>query len=332
MARTTNPEEETRIAFQRAVEHTRTLSPATFDQWFGGIQLDDLTDGVLSLRAQNEFVLDWVKANFLPTLTDKLRELTGWSVQVVWTIDPNLTSPVASRPQMPPVRPRPILVRPSTPPPAPPEPERRRPAATPDELNPKHTFATFVVGPSNQLAHAAAVAAAGGGGRRYNPLFICGGTGLGKTHLMHAIAHRVHDGAAERRASSTCPRSVSRTTSSRRSSTIAWTTSARSYRTQCDVLLVDDIQFLAGPRADAGGVLPHVQRAPHGGPADRGDERQVPAAPRAHGGAAGVALLVGARGGHPGAGARDARRHRAEQGRARGRRPARRRGRSTSRR
>ena len=59
-------------------------------------------------------------------------------------------------------------------------------------MNPKHTFANFVVGPSNQLAHAAAVAAAGGAGRRYNPLIICGGTGLGKTHLVHAIAHRVH--------------------------------------------------------------------------------------------------------------------------------------------
>ena len=103
--------EDARTVFDRAVEHTRALSPATFDQWFGGVQLDDLTDGVLSLRVQNEFVLEWVKQNFLPTLTERIRELTGWSVQVAWTLDQNLTAPIASRPQVPPVRPRPLVVR-----------------------------------------------------------------------------------------------------------------------------------------------------------------------------------------------------------------------------
>src|SRR3954468_22972974 len=101
----TNPRHEARVIFDRAVEHTRVLSPATFDQWFGGVQFDDLTDGVLSLRVQNEFVLEWVKLNFLPTLTDKIRELTGWSVQVAWTVDQNLASPIAGYVQVPPVRP-----------------------------------------------------------------------------------------------------------------------------------------------------------------------------------------------------------------------------------
>src|SRR5262249_28780032 len=108
----TNLRDEARAIFDRAVEHTRGLSPATFDQWFGGVQFDDLTDGVLSLRVQNEFVLDWVKANYLPTLSDKIRELTGWSVQVAWTVDQNLDAPIGSLPQMPPVRPRPITANP----------------------------------------------------------------------------------------------------------------------------------------------------------------------------------------------------------------------------
>ena len=238
------------------MEHTRALSPATFDQWFGGVQFDDLTDGVLSLRAQNEFVLDWVKCNFLPVLTDKIRELSGWSVQVAWTLDQNLSAPLAAHTQSPPVRPRPIVVRASSPPPLPVEragrelgtatqPAVRRVASPPDDINPKHTFASFVVGPSNQLAHAAAIAAAGGGERRYNPLFICGGTGLGKTHLMHAIAHRVH---GERPGARINYVSAERFTNE-------FITSIQHhkmddfrarYRQSCDVLLVDDIQFLAG--------------------------------------------------------------------------------------
>jgi chromosomal replication initiator protein len=277
----TKPRDDARAVFDRAVEHTRALSPATFDQWFGGVQFDDLTDGVLTLRVQNEFVMDWVKANFLPTLADKIRQETGWSVQVAWTIDPNLTAPISAHPPVPPVRPRPIVVRPSsqagslrepsTPPPPPvammeesgelppasdpviaaapsstqARPQLRRVSPPPDDINPKHTFASFVVGPSNQLAHAAAIAAAGGGGRRYNPLFICGGTGLGKTHLMHAIAHRVHE---ERPSARIIYVSAERFTND-------FITSIQHhkmdefrarYRQSCDVLLVDDIQFLAG--------------------------------------------------------------------------------------
>ncbi|MDC3953583.1 chromosomal replication initiator protein DnaA [Polyangium jinanense] len=259
----TTSRDESRAIFERAIEHTRGLSPATFDQWFGGVQFDDLTDGVLSLRVQNEFVLEWVKTNFLPTITDKIRELTGWSVQVAWTIDQHLEAPIANVPQMPPVRPRSLVVRPSTNPPTAPAPaspsapvaaEPRPPApapapqrrpALPDDLNPKHTFATFVVGPSNQLAHAAAIAAAGGGGRRYNPLFICGGTGLGKTHLVHAIAHRVLD---ERPGARIIYVSAERFTND-------FITAIQhhrmddfraKYRVHCDLLLVDDIQFLAG--------------------------------------------------------------------------------------
>jgi chromosomal replication initiator protein len=246
--------EQAKAAFFQAVEHTRALSPATFDQWFAGVQFDDLTDGVLSLRVQNEFVQEWIKGNFLPTLTARLRELTGWSVQIAWTIDSKLTSPISQGTSAPPIRPRTLSLRPSTRPAEPtdevhddePAPASRRSRPQPPEgLNPRQTFASFVVGPSNQLAHAAAIAAAGGGGRRYNPLFICGGTGLGKTHLMHAIAHRVYE---ERPSARILYVSAERFTNE-------FITAIQHhkmdefrarYRSTCDVLLVDDIQFLAG--------------------------------------------------------------------------------------
>jgi chromosomal replication initiator protein len=294
-----------RDVFDRAVDRTRRRSPATFDQWFGGVQFDDLTDGVLSLRAQNEFVLEWVRTNYLPELCAAIREETGWSVEVRWTVDPHLREPVGSIAPLAPVRPRRVSVRTS---------ERPEPLedgasgagraggghlepgstgagssgagssgagstgagssgagssgagstgagssgagssgagsvggaqTTLDELNPKQTFAHFIVGPSDQLAHAAAVAAAGGGGRRYNPLFLCGGTGLGKTHLMHAIAHRV---LSERPDARILYVSAERFTNDfiKAIQHHKMDQFRARYRSTCDLLLVDDIQFLAG--------------------------------------------------------------------------------------
>src|SRR5262249_11313281 len=152
--------------------------PTTFDRWFSSVQFDGLTDGVLQLRAQNAFVRDFVTTHYLPVLKEKIRERTGLAVDVAWSIDADLATPVAEKP----------LDRPSVPPPSVSQSEDRisipAPPVTPQPvagLNPKYLFANFVVGASNELAHAAALAAAGAGSvRRYNPLFICGGTGLGK--------------------------------------------------------------------------------------------------------------------------------------------------------
>jgi chromosomal replication initiator protein len=252
--------EERHGGWEAAVAFTRDRSPASFDQWFSGVQFDGLTDGVLSLRARDEFVRQWVEDYFLPTITDRLRELTGLSIQVRWSIDGALERPVADRPSsFPPVRPRPLSVRPASTPPGDPSGESGVHRITPqgpaprvfgvaapiEGLNPKYTFANFVVGPSNQLAHAASMAAAGGGGRRHNPLFICGGTGLGKTHLVHAIAYRVREERPEARivyisAEKFVNEFVQALTDQRMHDFRA------RYRDKCDLLLVDDIHFLAG--------------------------------------------------------------------------------------
>ncbi len=229
-----------------AIAFTRERSPASFDQWFSGIQFDGLTDGVLGLRARDEFVREWVDQHFLPTITDFIRSKTGWSVQVAWTVGGQVERPVASHPSVPPVRPRPLIVREDDEEPAP---RTRRPSVAPapppiEGLNPKYTFVNFVVGPSNQLAHAASIAAAGGGGPRHNPLFLCGGTGLGKTHLVHAVAHRVREERPDARilyisAEKFINDFVQALQDNRMNEFRA------RYRERCDLLLVDDIQFLA---------------------------------------------------------------------------------------
>jgi chromosomal replication initiator protein len=244
---------ETERLWIEAIAFTRERSPASFDQWFSGIQFDGLIDGVLSLRARDEFVRQWVEDYFLPTVVEHLRAQTQLSIQIRWIIDGALDHPVASRPaSFPPVRPRPLSVRPGA------DdgesgvhavvPEVPRPVAVAppiEGLNGKYTFANFVVGPSNQLAHAASMAAAGVGGRRHNPLFICGGTGLGKTHLVHAIAHRVREERPGARivyisAERFVNEFVQALTDQKMHEFRA------RYREKCDLLLVDDIHFLAG--------------------------------------------------------------------------------------
>src|SRR5689334_25244283 len=97
--------------WNEAVAFTRAKSPASFEQWFSGVQFDGMTDGIVSLRARDEFVREWVDQHFLPTLVDFLRSQTGWSVQVAWCVGGDLERPVAMGNGQPalPVRPRAIM-------------------------------------------------------------------------------------------------------------------------------------------------------------------------------------------------------------------------------
>jgi chromosomal replication initiator protein len=231
--------------WESALTRVRERSPATFDCWFAGVQFDGEANGKLHLRARDEFVRDWVRDHFQPALMDEFNLASGCQFDVVWIIDPNLDSPVCCAQPASPVLPRAIHVVRSDPEPR--APESVRPPALVIPLvgvNPKNTFANFVVGPSNQLAFAASIAASGGSGRRYNPLFLCGSTGLGKTHLLHAIAHRIH---SERPSSRIVYGSADSFTneyitalSERRMDEF------RARYHQCDALLIDDIQSLAG--------------------------------------------------------------------------------------
>jgi chromosomal replication initiator protein len=286
----------------QALDHTRSRSPATFEQWFASVQFDGVEAGVVRLTARDEFVRDWVADHFLPTLKGRLEDLLGGELSVRWEVDKNLIAPVCPPPSLQ----RAALRRPlSSIPPAPtasvaavPPPRgfgssvadadpfaplaagssaarsfatgapatgassgssaaaasaseqagARRLSLLPGPsaaLNAKFTFENFVVGPSNELAHAAAYASAGGGGPRYNPLFIAGGTGLGKTHLMHAIAHKVlGDRPAARIVYVSAEHFTNEFIEALQNHRME--EFRARYRSHCDVLLVDDIQFLAG--------------------------------------------------------------------------------------
>jgi len=111
-------------------------------------------------------------------------------------------------------------------------------------LNPRNTFENFIVGPSNQLAHAASTAVAAEPGKAYNPLFLYGDTGLGKTHLMHAVAHAIH--ANDPHANVvylSCEKFTNKFLKAIRENTLD---DFRRFYRKVDVLLIDDIQFLEG--------------------------------------------------------------------------------------
>jgi len=235
------------LLWTTALEQTRSRSPASFEQWFSSVQYDGFEHGQLSLTARDEFVRDWVKAHFLPDLLSHLARQSGEvnpaSLRVQWRISNRLERPVCEP------RRRPSEAPASVPPSAGRQrserPSRYSRAQLTAALNPKHTFPNFVVGPSNELAYAAAFASAGGGGPRYNPLFIAGGTGLGKTHLMHAIAHKVLDERPDARIVYVSAEHFTNEFIEALQHHKMDEFRAR-YRTDCDLLLVDDIQFLAG--------------------------------------------------------------------------------------
>jgi chromosomal replication initiator protein len=269
--------------WQRALQNARLRSPASFDQWFSSVQFDGYSEGVLGLTARDEFVRDWVKTHFLPAMIGDIEQASGIApepgVRVDWRICSQLAAPIGAlrendtpslRPSSAPRAMRPASLEPSaqrndamsTERDSEPTRSSRRPSAGDvanaaravarpvlqrigDPINPKHTFPNFVVGPSNELAYAAAVASAGPDGPRYNPLFICGGTGLGKTHLAHSIAHRLLEARSDRR--------VLYVSAERFTNEFIEALQHHRmeefrtrYRRNCDALLVDDIQFLAG--------------------------------------------------------------------------------------
>ncbi|HVU15851.1 MAG TPA: chromosomal replication initiator protein DnaA [Candidatus Didemnitutus sp.] len=204
-----------------------------FQMWFEPLACIDANEDTLTLGVPNDFAAIWIHDNYLDLISQRLRLTAGRMVHVVLkkfdagTPTAKAESTGRSRP---PMKQRTVRYD-----------ERQ---ATGGSLNPRNSFETFVVGPNNQLAHAAALAVAQAPAQAYNPLFIHGATGLGKTHLMHAIGHSVLQRNPEAKVAYL---STEKFTNEfiHAIQENALTKFRQRYR-HVDVLLIDDIHFLAG--------------------------------------------------------------------------------------
>ena len=148
------------------------LNPDIYNLWFAPIKAVSHEEHSICLCVANDFCELWLKDNYLGLLQDVLSQAAGVPLQVVFRIG-NESEPV---------------VAPSV---AVSSPVERTVVKGENLFNPKNTFETFVVGSNNNFSHAAALAVAQSPGKSYNPLFLYGGVGLGKTHLLHAIGQYV---------------------------------------------------------------------------------------------------------------------------------------------
>ena len=212
----------------KTTKQIRTLlNTETYNLWFSSVQPVSLNQSSITLEVPNEFSEVWLKDNYMDLLQDALAAASGRKLNIKFKVaDGNgeVTLPTKSS---------------------------RSKKSAPKKVsegdlifNPRNTFDTFVVGNNNSFAHAAAMAVAQQPGKAYNPLFLYGGTGLGKTHLLHAVGQHV---AANKKGAKVSYVSSEKFTNDyiaaiQDNQLVKF---RKKYR-QTEVLLIDDIQFLAG--------------------------------------------------------------------------------------
>ncbi len=193
------------------------LNDTTFGTWFGDVSSRELTDETFVLSVPNDFTREWIEGHFLDLIGAAVRDASGSERRILLSVEQEVES-------------------------SGPLPEPETPARPAFEMSQKYTFDSFVIGSSNRFAHAAALAVAEAPAQAYNPLFIYGGTGLGKTHLLQAIGQYV--GEHSRKLSVryiTSETFMNDFINSLRDKRIEGF--KQRYRTY-DLLLIDDIQFL----------------------------------------------------------------------------------------
>jgi chromosomal replication initiator protein len=206
----------------------KKISKPSFDTWLKSTKAHSLQGNLLVITAPNEFARDWLEERYSQLIAGILYEITGEELSVKFIIpqnqkeeDPDLLLPARKAKR-----------------------EEDQHDFPQNILNPKYLFDTFVIGSGNRFAHAASLAVAEAPAKAYNPLFIYGGVGLGKTHLMHAIGHYVleHKPNAKVVYLSSEKFTNEFINSIRDNKAVEFRNKYRNV----DVLLIDDIQFLAG--------------------------------------------------------------------------------------
>ncbi|MBD2743321.1 chromosomal replication initiator protein DnaA [Coleofasciculus sp. FACHB-1120] len=210
------------------------LSRPTFETWIKTASAQELENNCLVICTPNPFARNWLQKYYIKTIADVVQDILGQPVEIHITVakgnevsnagDPEISWSLPIETSIPEILPN----------------QRPRPT----ELNPKYVFSRFVVGSNNRMAHAASLAVAESPGREFNPLFLCGGVGLGKTHLMQAIGHyrlEIHPDSkifyvSTEQFTNDLIAAIRKDSMQR----------FREHYRAADVLLVDDIQFLEG--------------------------------------------------------------------------------------
>jgi len=203
------------------------LSKPSFDTWFKATKASFLSDSVVVVTAPTTFAVEWLETRYMKLVSSTLSDYIGRPVDVKFSIEETRPpEPAEPAPQISAVR----------------EPAMEEPMM--HMLNPKYTFDTFVIGAANRFAHAASLAVAELPAKSYNPFFMYGGVGLGKTHLMHAIGHYILEHNPHMKvlylSSEKFTNEFINAIRDNRGE------SFRNKYRNIDVLLIDDIQFLAG--------------------------------------------------------------------------------------
>jgi chromosomal replication initiator protein len=217
-----------------------SLSPANYETWLRDTQLVDVDEQRFRIAVPNGFAKDWLESRYRSLISQTLARIVGYSVQVEFVIGtaPDLAAEVSHEDAAPmtagPARPSPQVRV---------EPTRVGGEGGTTYLNPRYTFSNFIVGSANRLAHAASLSVAERPGHAYNPLFLYGGVGLGKTHLMHAIGNQVIAKFPRKRVVyATSEKFTNEFITSIQQGKID---EFRARYRRIDLLLIDDIQFIA---------------------------------------------------------------------------------------
>ena len=216
------------ILYLVKVEHE--LSDISFKTWLKPLQIHSVTDHTVNILVPSEQMgIDYITKKYMFPIKVAIAEMTGKEYEIEFIL-PEQAKKYENKKKFSSVN----LVDNSS-------------NAEKANLNPKYTFDTFVVGNNNKFAHAAALAVAESPGKMYNPLFIHGGAGLGKTHLMHSIAHFILNQNPEKRVLYVTSETFTNELidSIRNGNNTSMTKFREKYR-NVDVLLIDDIQFIIG--------------------------------------------------------------------------------------